>query len=58
MEVDSASSTGQVKMSNEMSNARGLIRILAVDDHALLRRGLAAAINAETDMKLVAEAAN
>lgn len=35
-----------------------LIRILAVDDHALLRKGLAAVINAEPELKLVAEAAN
>jgi DNA-binding NarL/FixJ family response regulator len=34
----------------------GIIRILAVDDHALLRRGIAALLNAESDMKLVAEA--
>jgi DNA-binding NarL/FixJ family response regulator len=32
------------------------IRILAVDDHALLREGIAAMVNAEPDMKLVAEA--
>lgn len=41
-----------------MSNAANLIRILAVDDHALLRRGIAALVNAEPDMKLVAEASN
>ncbi len=41
-----------------MSNSPRLIRILAVDDHALLRKGLAAVINAEPDMKLVAEAVN
>ncbi len=41
-----------------MSSIPGLIRILAVDDHALLRKGIAATINAEPDMKLVAEAAN
>jgi DNA-binding NarL/FixJ family response regulator len=35
-----------------------LIRILAVDDHALLREGIAALVNAEPDMKLVAEAFN
>jgi DNA-binding NarL/FixJ family response regulator len=34
------------------------IRILAVDDHALLRKGIAALINAEPDMELVAQAAN
>jgi DNA-binding NarL/FixJ family response regulator len=41
-----------------MSSTSGIIRILAVDDHALLRKGIAATINAEPDMKLVAEAAN
>ena len=35
-----------------------LIRILTVDDHPILRRGLAALVNAEPDLKLVAEAAN
>src|SRR6266436_9161581 len=34
----------------------GPIRILTVDDHALLRQGIAAMVNAESDMKLVAEA--
>jgi DNA-binding NarL/FixJ family response regulator len=32
------------------------IRILTVDDHALLRKGIAALIGVEPDMKLVAEA--
>ena len=41
-----------------MSNAPNMIRILAADDHALLRKGLAAVVNAEPDMKLVAEASN
>jgi DNA-binding NarL/FixJ family response regulator len=41
-----------------MSRDPGLIRILTVDDHALLREGIAALVNAETDMKLVAEASN
>jgi DNA-binding NarL/FixJ family response regulator len=35
-----------------------MIRILAVDDHPLLRKGIAALVNAEPDMKLVAEASN
>jgi DNA-binding NarL/FixJ family response regulator len=35
-----------------------LIRILTVDDHPLLRKGIAALVNTELDMKLVAEAAN
>ncbi|HUB18378.1 MAG TPA: response regulator transcription factor [Acidobacteriaceae bacterium] len=41
-----------------MTNVPDTIRILAVDDHALLRKGLAAVVNAEPDMKLVAEASN
>jgi DNA-binding NarL/FixJ family response regulator len=41
-----------------MSNDRRLIRILTVDDHALLREGIAALVNAESDMKLVDEASN
>lgn len=35
-----------------------MIRILAVDDHALLREGISALVNAESDMELVAEAGN
>lgn len=41
-----------------MTNLPGTIRILAVDDHALLRKGLAAVVNAEPDMKLIAEASS
>lgn len=41
-----------------MSNISSLIRILSVDDHALLRKGLAAVVNVEPDMKLIAEASN
>src|SRR5260370_35075465 len=36
----------------------GPIRILTVDDHALLREGIAALVNAESDMKLDADASN
>jgi len=34
------------------------IRVLAVDDHPLLRKGIRALINAESDMSLIAEASN
>jgi DNA-binding NarL/FixJ family response regulator len=36
----------------------GLIRIFTVDDHPLLRSGIATLVNAEADMKLVAEASS
>ena len=39
-----------------MISDSSLIRILTVDDHALLRKGIAALVNAEPDMKLIAEA--
>jgi DNA-binding NarL/FixJ family response regulator len=39
-----------------MSIDPSLIRILTVDDHPLLRKGIAALVNNESDMKLVAEA--
>ena len=41
-----------------MNTDSSLIRILTVDDHPLLRKGIAALVNIEPDMKLVAEASN
>ena len=41
-----------------MSVDPSLIRILTVDDHPLLRKGIAALVNVEDDMKLVAEASS
>ena len=41
-----------------MASTHNLIRILTVDDHPLLRKGIAALVNAEPDLKLVAEASN
>jgi DNA-binding NarL/FixJ family response regulator len=45
-------------MSIEDRSTKEPIRILTVDDHPLLREGIAALVNAESDMKLVAEACN
>ena len=41
-----------------MNSSSKLITVLAVDDHSLLRKGIAALVNAESDMKLIAEASN
>ena len=41
-----------------MQSTPNLIRILTVDDHPLLRKGIAALVNGEPDLKLVAEASN
>ena len=41
-----------------MEAPQNLIRILTVDDHPLLRKGIAALVNGEPDLKLVAEASN
>jgi len=41
-----------------MHSSPNLIRILTVDDHPLLRKGIAALVNAEPDLKLIAEASN
>jgi DNA-binding NarL/FixJ family response regulator len=39
-----------------MSTGPSLIRILAVDDHPMLREGIASLVASQSDMKLVAEA--
>src|ERR1700727_2371591 len=54
MAIDSGYSVKE----ESMASVPNLIRILAVDDHPLLRKGIAALVNAEADMKLVAEASN
>ena len=38
--------------------ASGTIRILTVDDHPVLREGIAAVLESETDMIVIAEASN
>ena len=45
-------------MSIEHRSTREPIRILTVDDHPLLREGIAALVNAESDMKVIGEASN
>src|SRR5580692_7263370 len=42
----------------KMSSVPNVIRILAADDHPLLRKGIASLVNGEPDMKLIAEASN
>ena len=44
--------------TNEMSHDSGTIRILAADDHQLIRQGIAGLIADEPGMTVVAEAAN
>lgn len=39
-----------------MAEARARIRVLTVDDHELVRKGLAAILSAEPEMQLIAEA--
>jgi DNA-binding NarL/FixJ family response regulator len=41
-----------------MTSNPKVIRILSIDDHPLLREGIASLVNAESDMKLVGEASN
>jgi two-component system, NarL family, response regulator len=41
-----------------MTNDTHLIRVLAADDHPLLRSGIAALIDTQPDMRMVGEAAN
>ncbi len=41
-----------------MSSDAAPIRILSVDDHALIRQGIAGLLAVQTDMTLVAEASN
>ena len=41
-----------------MSEESAPIRILAVDDHALVREGIAVLVSTEPDLTLVAEASN
>jgi DNA-binding NarL/FixJ family response regulator len=44
--------------AGNVDSTHTLIRILTVDDHPLLRKGIAALVNAEPDLKLIAEASN
>ena len=50
--------SGYSAKEEAMAGVPDMIRILAVDDHPLLRKGIAALVNAEPDMKLVAEASH
>src|SRR5260370_15095053 len=45
-------------MSGDLTGGSNLIRILTVDDHPLLREGIAGLVADQSDMSLVAEASN
>ena len=45
-------------MSTGPSSIKGAIRIMTVDDHPLLRQGIATLIESEVDLELVAEASD
>lgn len=53
-----ASKASWQKEKRHKVNADNPIRILSVDDHPVLRDGIAAVLGGETDMVLVAEASN
>lgn len=54
--VEAAGSRRSVHELEGMMDATGRIRVFSVDDHALLREGLGAIINHQSDMVLAAEA--
>jgi DNA-binding NarL/FixJ family response regulator len=53
-----APSLQEDKLDEVMSGGANLIRILAVDDHPLFRKGISALLATQQDMSLVAEASN
>ncbi len=53
-----ASGFSEGERNEIMSTGPSVIRILTVDDHPMLREGIAALVASQPDMKLVAEASN
>lgn len=45
-------------MSKQREGTDGIIRVLVVDDHAIIRKGIRAVLELEADMELVGEAEN
>jgi DNA-binding NarL/FixJ family response regulator len=58
VKTGSSGARSRETMRIDPSALKSRIRVLTVDDHPLLREGIAALVGAESDMELVAEASN
>jgi two-component system response regulator NreC len=56
--VNDVSSTPHDTPENTPANATETIRVVIVDDHAVVRRGMRQVLDSEDDLEVVAEAAN
>jgi two-component system, NarL family, response regulator NreC len=56
--VNDVSSTPHDAPENTPANATETIRVVIVDDHAVVRRGMRQVLDSEDDLEVVAEAAN
>lgn len=56
--IDWPATTSQVHPETGIARSLKHIRVLLVDDHEIIRRGLASMLNAEPDLEVIGEAAN